>query len=111
MRTTTQRMFKTLPILAALLTGCAQYAGVTQPVSPTPVYPPMYDVQPLKRLIQQTQIEALKLEEFVNNSDGLLRLQWSLERYKFAAKDLYYDIQTAPAAQISYQPWQTTQSQ
>lgn len=100
-------MRKTLLVIAlALNTGCATHVEVKQPVSPTPIYPPLYDVKPLKHLLYQTQIEALKLEQFAKNSRGLMRLQWALEAYKFAAKDLYDEIQYAPPAQINYQPWQ-----
>jgi len=98
---------KKLLLLSILLSGCAQYCGVEQPTSPTPIYPPMYDVQPLKQLLRQTQNEALRLEQFAKNDNNLLRLRWALEAYKYAAQDLYYAVETSPQATITYQPWQT----
>lgn len=89
----------------ALLTGCA-YQGTPNPVSPVPIYPPLYDTQPLKQALHQSQIEALKFKRFVDDSGRMIRLQWALESYTAATKELYNEILSAPPAQVSYYPWQ-----
>jgi hypothetical protein len=102
-------MKKLLLLLPILLTGCATYVGVEQPTSPNPIYPPVYDVEPLKQLLYQTQTEAIKLEKFVKSmqSQNLINLERSLHSYKYSAKDLYDSIVNSPTASVNYTPWQT----
>jgi len=101
-----------LPALA-LITGCAQYAGTNNPqvLSPSPIYPPVYDVEPLKQLLRETQAEAIKLETFVKSmqSSNLINLERSLHSYKYSARDLFDSIVNTPTASVNYTPWQTTQ--
>lgn len=111
MRTTIRRMQKTLFILTALITGCVTYPEVSPYQTTGPIYPPSYNVQPLKDLLRQTQNEALDLETFVKSmqSQNLINLERSLNAYKYAAKDLYDDIVNTPTASVNYSPWQTQQ--
>lgn len=103
---------KKLLLLPALtvLTGCAQYAGTNnpQPVNPVPVYAPMYDVEPLKLLLQQTQAEANKLEAFVKSmqSPSLSPVDQTLQSYRYSAENLYNTITSTQTASINYSPWQ-----
>jgi hypothetical protein len=100
-------MRKTLLVIGLVLNaGCAAYVGESQPVSPVPIYPPLYDTKPLKQSLQQSQVEALKFKRFVDDSGRMIRLQWALESYIAATKELYNEIYSAPPAQISYYPWQ-----
>lgn len=109
MRTTTRRMLKALLLLTVLTTGCATYTEVSPYQTTGPIYPPSYNVQPLKDLLRQTQYEALDLETFVKSmqSQNLINLERSLHAYKYAAKDLYDSIVNTPTASVNYSPWQT----
>lgn len=97
---------KKLLLLSILLTGCASIEPPKEPTSPTPIYPPLYDVRPIRELLPQAQSEAKKLKQFVDRSGRMMRLQWALEAYLSAADELYNEIIYAPPAQVSYEPWQ-----
>jgi len=97
-----------LPVIV-LLTGCAQYAGVAEPGTGTygtPIYPPTFDIHPMRNVLQAGATESQKLMQFVGNDNNLIRLRWALERYQDATEGLYNAINTAPGASITYTPWQ-----
>jgi hypothetical protein len=96
-----------LPYLA-LLTGCAQYCGVEPGTGTygTPIYPPVYDVQPMRNAIYNATNEARKLKQFVGDDRNLIRVIWALEAYETANTDLLGAINTAPGATVTYTPWQ-----
>lgn len=99
-----------IPALA-LLTGCAQYCGVEQPLSPTPIYPPMYDVRPLRNNLRAGIGQAQKLKAFSAHDNNLMRLNWALDAYNIACVNLLEALDTSNTATISYKPWQTEYNQ
>ena len=94
-------------LLIVLLTGCVSYVGTDhpQPVSPIPVYPPLYDVRPVKNALIQAQNEVIGLDQFVSNNSSMFRLKCLIDAYKLAAEDLAYAIDNTTNAQINYHPW------
>jgi hypothetical protein len=89
-----------------LVAGCTQYCGV-DPVSPTPIYPPLFDIRPLKQILEQSHPQAQKLKQFVENAGDMVPLQCAVDTYIMATQDLYYQINNTPTAQVQYRPWQT----
>ena len=94
-----------LPVLS-LMTGCATYVGVEQPVSPTPVYPPMYDTRVLKVNIATGLQEAYRLKKFTYTDNNLMRLDWALDAYINANKNLQNALYICNTATLSYNDWQ-----
>jgi hypothetical protein len=103
-------MRKTLLIInLTFVTGCAYHEqGPQYATTPGPIYPPVYDVRPLKQSLRQAQDQALELETFVKQmkSPNLINLERSLNAYKYAARDLYFNIVNTPTATVNYSPWQ-----
>lgn len=97
---------KKLLILSVLLTGCAQYYEPGTGTYGVPIYPPTYDVQPMRNIANAGIVEAQKLRQFVGNDNNLIKLRWALESYESSSRDLIYAINTAQGATITYTPWQ-----
>lgn len=101
-------MHRTLLLITLLFTGCAQYCGVEPGTGTygTPIYPPVYDVQPMRNVINAGAVQAQRLRQFAGNDRNLIRLIWALDAYEAANRDLLQAINTSPGATITYTPWQ-----
>lgn len=96
-----------LPALAIILTGCTTYVGSDNPiaVSSVPVYPPQFDPRPLISALEQTYIEAGKLQNFVQYTGGLNNVNRAVMDYRYDNLLLRRAIQNPMYATVPYQPW------